>query len=242
MLPYKLANLFACCSSIMALSKSIPCHLGEADHEKVKRLGLEFQKANDEAKNVFIRDELDTIFAPHQMKWRLHPWELGIHPVNRDWTPMTAPGCTLRGGKILQSGFSYQAMGKLWGFEDHPQTKFIEKNTIKITSSDERWHKVTPGDIRAAPTNWTHSNCFVNMVIQGVKCDDPSIPCKDGHIDTTKIETDPKNFRLFEYAKKGMVWNIFPYWVEAQYPWIPLVYQAACNQEQQVQEGNLMIP
>ena len=101
----------------MSMSKSIKdgglaCHLDDAAHEKVERLGLEFQKGSGDSKNVFIRDELDKIFAPHIMMCRVHPYQLGIHPVNRDWTPMTPAGCTSRGGEILASGFSCQAMGK----------------------------------------------------------------------------------------------------------------------------------
>jgi hypothetical protein len=34
-----------------------------------------------------------------------------------------------------------------------------------------------------------------------------------------------------------MVFKVFPYWVEEQYPDVATIFQAACNQEQQVQEG-----
>ena len=93
-------------------------------------------------------------------------------------------------------------------------------------------------EVRVGPGNWTHSNQFCLMVACRSKCSDPNIPCIDGHIDSDKILNDPMNIRLSEYLNDGMVWIVFPYWVEELYEWMPELFQSASNQEQQVQEGS----
>ena len=45
------------------------------------------------------------------------------------------------------------------------------------------------------------------------------------------------NGGLSEYINVGMYYRVFPYWVEQAYEWLPDLFQTACNQEQQVQEG-----
>ena len=46
------------------------------------------------------------------------------------------------------------------------------------------------------------------------------------------------NIRLSEYINEGMVWYVFPSWVEEAYERMPELFQSAGNQEQQVQEGS----
>ena len=90
------------------------------DHQKVRQLILEFEKADDDTKQVFIRDALNEIFAKHIMDWRCLPKQLGIHPENRDHDLMSPAGAWLRGRRIVNSGFSPLARGTVWAFEDHP--------------------------------------------------------------------------------------------------------------------------
>ena len=211
--------------------------LTSEDHQKVRKLILEFEKGDDDTKQVYIRDGLDEIFAPHLMQWRLLPKQIGIHTENRDHDMMSPAGVWLRGGKINNSGFSPLARGKVWAFEDHPIKKHIEKHTLAVTSADKRFGSYQPGDVKVGPANWTHSNQFVCMVMDRTPCDYSGLPCRDGHIDSDAITQDPKNVRLAEYIAQGMNVFVFPHWVEEQYPAIPRIFQSACNQEQQVQEG-----
>ena len=213
--------------------------LSSQDHAKVRALIVQFEKANDDTKQVYIRDQINDIFQEggHLLQWRLTPKQVGIHPANRDQAEMNAAGCWLRGGRIANSGFSPQARGKVWAFEDHPQRKHIERHTLSVTNADPRFGKFQPGDVKVGPANWTHSNQFVCMVIDRTPCDHPDLPCRDGHIDSDALTSDPKNARLAEYIAQGMMVTVFPYWVEEQYPSIPTIFQSACNQEQQVQQG-----
>jgi hypothetical protein len=210
--------------------------LSPKDHQAVLALGLDFEKGNDQSKQVFIRDQLDMIFGPFLLKMRLHPHEVGIHPFNRDRESMTASGVWIRGSRVIASGFSFAAMGKLWAFEDHPVTKHISKHTVEATTSVEfgNFEEVT---VKVGPANWTHCNQFVAMVVDRASCSHPDIPCIDGRIDSDSILRDPKNIRLSQYVDEGMIYHVFPSWVEEQYAWMPNVFQSACNQEQQVQEG-----
>ena len=71
------------------------------------------------------------------------------------------------------------------------------------------------------------------------KCSaDTGLPGIDGRIDSDKILNGPMNIRLSEYINDGMVWLVFPRWVEEVYEWMPELFQSASNQEQQVQEGS----
>ena len=96
-------------------------------------VGLEFEKGNEQSKQVYIRDQLDSILAPVFFKMRLHPHEAGIHPFNRDEDAMTPSGVWTRGARVIASGFSFAAMGKLWAFEDHPIKKHISRHTVEVT-------------------------------------------------------------------------------------------------------------
>ena len=194
--------------------------LSAKEHQTVLQLGLDFRKGNDESKQVYIRDQLVSIFAKHQLKMRLHPQEGGIHPGNRNSDEITASGVWIRGGKIIASGFSYAAMGALYAFEDHPTKRHIAKHTIEVTNTDE-FGKYDFMEVRVGPANWTHCNQFVNMVVHRSKCSDPGIPCIDGRIDSDTILKDPRNVRLSQYINEGMYWLVFPSWVEDAYNWMP---------------------
>ena len=111
-------------------------------------------------------------------------------------------------------------MGKLYAFEDHPINRHIAKHTVAVTMSDE-YGDFDLMEVRVGPGNWKHSNLFARMVECRSKCTDPNIPCIDGQIDSGKILQDPRNIRLSEYIDTGVIWNVFPYWVEEAYPWMP---------------------
>lgn len=210
--------------------------LSADNHNRVQQLCLQYEKANDDTKNVFIRDELDKILAPIMMQWRCLPHEVGIHPCNRDRALMSASAHIARGVKIVQSGFSSNAIGKLWAMEDNPKTQHIKMNTLATTCQDG-FGKCGP-DVKVGPMNWTHSNQFVCAVIDEATCDpNCGLPVtSEGRIDKLRIMNDPKQIRLAEYAKNGMIYNVIPHWIEDLYPTVPKVFQAACNQEQQVQD------
>ena len=59
-------------------------------HAQVRSLCLAYDKGDEDSKQVFIRDQLDEIFKPYQLHWRLTPKEVGIHPANRDGSTFTA--------------------------------------------------------------------------------------------------------------------------------------------------------
>ena len=101
--------------------------LKPGEHQEMKLLRLEFEKGDEHSKQVYIRDELDDIFKPYLIEWRLRPMEVGIHPLNRDEDGMSPLGLWLRGGRILANGFSYKAIGKLWAFENHHPAKKTPK-------------------------------------------------------------------------------------------------------------------
>ena len=210
--------------------------LSPSVHQAMLQLGLDFRKGTDDSKQVFIRDEAARHLLKFMLEMRLHPREVGIHPGNRDEEVITPRGVWLRGGKIIASGFSFEAMGKLYAFEDHPINRHIAKHTVAVTMSDE-FGDFDLMEVRVGPGNWTHSNQFAFQVERRTKCSDPNIPCIDGHIDSDKILSDPRNIRLSQYINEGMVWLVFPHWVEDVYPWMPKLFQSAGNQEMQVQEG-----
>ena len=211
--------------------------LSSADHRHVQKLCSEFQVADEKTKQVYIRDQLDEVFSPFYVKWRLTPKEVGIHPGNRDGDRMTPSGVWVRGERIINSGFSVIAIGRRWAFEDNPKTKHIEQHTLEVTSGDNRFATFVKGEVKVGPANWTHSNQFVCMVVDETVCDYRGLPCTDGRIDSGHIRKDPRNKRLDDYIKNGMIFDVFPSWVEEAYPTIPIIFQSACNQEQQVQEG-----
>ena len=211
--------------------------LAPAQHQQMLKLGIDFRKGTDESKQVFIRDEAARHLAKFMLKMRLQPLSVGIHPGDRDKEGMTPRGVWLRGGKIIASGFSFEAMGKLYAFEDHPINRHIAKHTVAVTMSDE-FGDFDLMEVRVGPGNWTHSAMFCRMVECRSKCSDANIPCIEGRIDSDKILNDPMNIRLSEYINDGMVWLVFPYWVEELYEWMPELFQSASNQEQQVQEGS----
>ena len=211
--------------------------LSPSAHQAMLQLGLDFRKGTDDSKQVFIRDEAGRHLSDFMLEMRLHPHEVGIHPGNRNKEKITARGVWIRGGKIIASGFSFEAMGKLYAFEDHPIKRHIAKHTVAVTKGDE-FGTYDVMTVRVGPGNWTHSNQFSYMVECRSKCSDPNIPCIEGHIDSDKILQDPMNIRLSEYINEGMIWNVSPSWVGEAYEWMPKLFQSAGNQEQQVQEGS----
>jgi hypothetical protein len=211
--------------------------LSQSDHEKMLKIGIDFRKRSDDTKQVFLRDEALRCLSKVVRKMNLRAHQIGIHPGNRDTEKMTSRGVWLRGGKIIQSGFSFEAMGKLYAFEDHPTHRHIAKHTVDVTKSDE-FGDYDEIEWMVGPGNWSHSNQFARQVGCRSKCSDPTIPTIDGRIDTDKILNDPMNIRLSEYLNDGVIWWVFPYWVEEVYEWMPELFQSASNQEQQVQEGS----
>ena len=111
------------CSIVDMLSKLSP-----GDHQKMLKIGIVFRKGTDDTKQVFLRDEAVRLLSKVVRKMRLYAHQVGIHPGNRDTEKMTSRGVWLRGGKIIQSGFSFEAMGKLYAFEDHPTHRHIAKH------------------------------------------------------------------------------------------------------------------
>ena len=210
--------------------------LSPSAHQAMLQLGLDFRKGTDDSKQVFIRDEAARHLFDFMLKMRLHPHEVGIHPGNRDREKITAPGVHLRGGRIIASGFSHRAMGTLYAFEDHPTKRHIALHTVEATRSDE-FGNYDLMAVRVGPANCTHTNQFAYQVECRSKCSGPKIPCIDGRIDSDKILSDPRNIRLSQYIKEGVIWLVFPHWVEDVYPWMPELFQSASNQEMQVQEG-----
>ena len=206
-------------------------------HEKMLQIGIDFRKRSDDTKQVYLRDEALRCLLKVVRKMNLRAHQIGIHPGNRDTEKMTSRGVWLRGGKIIQSGFSFAAMGQLYAFEDHPTHRYIAKHTMDVTQSDE-FADYDENEWIVGPTNWSHSNQFALMVAKGAKCSDPNVPCIDGHIDRNKILNDPTNSRLSEYLNDGVNAMVFPHWVEETYEWMPELFQSASNQEQQVQEGS----
>ena len=157
-------------------------------------------------------------------------------PGNRNSDVMTSKGVWLRGKRILASGFSKAAAGTLYAFEDHPVKQHIAKHTIAATNTDE-FGTFNLTTVKVGPGNWTHSNQFSNMVKERTKCSDDDIPCIDGRINSDVILKDTKNVGLSEYIAEGVIYIVFPHWVEESYPWLSDCFQSASNQEQQVQEG-----
>ena len=102
-------------------SKFVKDELTPEGHHRVMMLGLDYKKADDKSNFVYIRDELAKEFEPHLLDMRLHPGEVGILSSNRTSGDITASGVWLRGKRILASGFSYQAIGTPYAFEDHPK-------------------------------------------------------------------------------------------------------------------------
>jgi len=210
--------------------------LSQEDHHKVLQLGLQFRKGDTESRNVYIRDQLVSIFEKFLIRMRLLPHEVGIHPENRNNDVITAVGVWLRGKRILASGFSKVAIGIVYAFEDHPIEQRIAKHTVAVTDTDE-FGTFDRSTIKVGPANWTHSNQFVNMVKCRSKCSHPDLPTIDGRIDSDLILKEAMNAGMSEYITDGMYFRVFPYWVERAYPWLPDCFQSASNQEQQVQEG-----
>ena len=198
-------------------------------------LGLDFRKGTDDSKQVFIRDEAARHLFDFMLKMRLHPHEVGIHPGNRNKEGITPRGVWIRGGRIIASGFSHKAMGTLYAFEDHPTKRHIAKYTVEATKSDE-FGNYDLMAVKVGPANCTHTNQFAHQVDCRAKCSNPKIPTIDGRIDRDKILSDPKNIRLRQYIEKGVIWYVFPHWVEEMYDWMPRLFQSASNQEMQVQE------
>ena len=210
--------------------------LSASDHQKVLALGLAFQRADAASKNVYIRDELVKLFEKTFVKMRLMPEEVGILPGNRNSDVITSTGVWVRGRRILASGFSKAAIGTLYAFEDDPIEQHIAKHTVAVTNTDE-FGTFDLFTVKVGQANWTHCNQFANMVKCSTKCSDPDIPCIDGRIDSDSILKDPMNGGLSEYITMGMYYRVFPHWAEKAYDWLPDLFQTACNQEQQVQEG-----
>ena len=100
-------------------------------------------------------------------------------------------------------GSACKPFGKVWCAEDNPKTRAIEKLTLKVTNSDEGFGKHEPGQVKVGPLNWTHSNAFVNMVVDRAPCHHPSLPVRDGKLDSDSILQDPRNARLKEYIEGG---------------------------------------
>ena len=213
------------------------CMLPQNLHEKMLQIGIDFRKRSDNTKQVYLRDEALKCLLKVVRKVKVRAHQIGIHPGNRDTEKMTSSGVWIRGGKILQSGFSFAAMGQLYAFEDHPTHRYIAKHTMDVTEPEE-FGDFDENEWIVGPTNWSHSNQFALMVLKGAKCSDPNVPCIDGHIDSAKILNDPTNSRLSEYLNDGVTAMVFPYWVETTYDWMPELFQSASNQEQQVQEGS----
>ena len=205
-------------------------------HHMLMQIGLAFKASTVTTKIVYLRDEAWKICKGYIMKWRLQPREVGIHPSNRTSGKMTAKGVWVRGRRIYESGFSFDAIGRPYAFEDHPKNRHIAKNTLDVTSSAE-FGNFEEEAIRVGAANWTHSNQFCLMVEEGTVCSDPNIPCIDGRIDTQKILGEKANVRMRQYIAEGMIWFVFPSWIEETYPWMPSLFATAANQEQQVQEG-----
>ena len=141
-------------------SKIAKDELTTEQHQRVMKLGLDYNKADTKTKIVFIRDQLAIEFGDHILNMRLHPREVGVHPLNRETGDITASGVWLRGARVIESGFSYAAIGAPYAFEDHPKRRHIAKHTMDLTKGAE-FGTFDEKAIKVGSANWTHCNQFV---------------------------------------------------------------------------------
>ncbi len=159
-----------------------------------------------------------------------------MHPSNRDGQGVHWYRAHSRVSAIKKAGFSWSASREnCVAIEDHPIAKAIAKNTVKQVSMSEKYAKYRVGDIRAGTLGAGHATHGFACLYDEVPCDIPNIS-EDGKVSRRKcFENDSKR----EHATlQGLKFRVLKWEIEAVFPTIPKIIQAALNTVTQIAEGH----
>ena len=121
----------------------------------------------------------------------------------------------------------------LIAMEDNPATKHIEKFTLDTCARSPKYAEYRPGEVRVGSLGAGHANHGFAMLHDKRQCDIEAIS-ENGYLSHDKCFKDAgiRNATL-----NGMTWKVLRWEVEAAFPSIPRIVQAALNTVTQIAEG-----
>ena len=164
----------------------------------------------------------------------MHVKSMGCHHKNRDGAGIHTRRAISRIVRIKSAGFSHAALfGNLVGIEDHPIDKTIEKFTLSMCARSPEYAQYKEGDIKGGTLGGSHCTHGLAMVYDERPCNVPEIS-EQGHISQSICFKD----RLLKAATmEGMEYFMIKWEVEAVFPTVPIIVQAALNTVSQIAEG-----
>ena len=163
----------------------------------------------------------------------IHVKRVGIHPSNRDKAGIHVIRAQTRVQKILLAGFSWRAIKEnLVAAEDHPTKKHVEKFTLETCAKSAKYADYKAGEIRAGSLGAGHANHGFAMLHDKRPCDIESIS-ENGRLSHDKCF---KDVGMMNATTNGMMWKVLRWEVEAAFPSIPRIVQAALNMVTQIAE------
>ena len=159
---------------------------------------------------------------------------MGIHPCNRDGEGVHCGRAQTRVEKIFRAGCSLKTLKQnLVGVEDNPATKRIEAFTLDQCSRSPEYAVYKKGEIKAGTVGASHCTHGFAQVHDERPC---NIPCisDNGIMSKKKLFADKS---IEQAVNNGLPYKIIRWEVEAEFPDVPKIVQAALNTVQQIGEG-----
>lgn len=160
--------------------------------------------------------------------------QMGVHMSNRNGEGIVWIRAHSRVSKIAKIGFHWPtADANAVAIEVCPHDKKHALFTVALREKSDRYAMYKVDEIGAVSLGAGHANHGMACAIDGVPCSFPNISV-NGRMCAQKISADP-NFK--DAIEKGMNFLTIKWEVEADFPQIPTIVQAALNAISQVAEG-----
>ena len=122
-------------------------------------------------------------------------------------------------------------------FEVNPLSDHIEAHTIAVTTASQLFAVYAKGVLRGGSCGCGHLNQWLAAVRYGAQTSYTDL-CDQGDTRLNARIVAKGNPDYEKAIEKGLVWFLFKYQMEEQYPELPAIVQRALNVEHHVGEGD----
>ena len=190
----------------------------------------------DEKGVMSYKKDIDAILKREGgiVKRKLRPRQVATHFDNRDKKMISVGGMYERAGKLLGVGFDIKVLEEeACTIEDHPMTREIAKQAIKLYESDSRFAQLHEKDIEVGSVGGSHTIHWMAAVESERPCDNEKL-AHEGVINKHAWYAFD-DFRLG--CEEGINIWVIRWQIAEKWPEIPMIYQSALNARQHVGSG-----
>ena len=217
------------------MAKSFDSVLSEPSRQSMREIGRMF--ASKSVPPVPLKSKaLNLLRSENAAKWKLFKTSQVVpHPQNRDRQFITASGVATRAVELKAVGFDLDILEKeTVVFQDNPASKEIAQHAMRHLKTDQRFAQYAFHEIEAGSVGGSHTTHVVESVKQERPCTLQGISV-DGKYDKHMFY---ENQSFKQAAEDGVHYWAIRWEIEAEFPWLPCLFQSALNAPQHVGQGD----